>query len=328
MVRFHPLAQVTGGLGIIDDSVQQLEAVQQAWDTRWQDIFASSSGLYLGINQFAAIILVGAFLFFATGWVKEAIERGIFPSLPNVLWVLTIAVLLFNNGALLGSATLGIRNLINSQTQTVLQVQVGEISMMEALNDVIVSQQAKALIQQEYAECDSAGRDRPRWTVSSRQGERAQQVLEQEYRARGFWSAGLERLWNRVQQVTQAVEQTYSSERRSCRWQSSERHSGGDGYADRQSGPGGAVPQGLAVGLRQPAGDGHAADGADRSHCCSGVGDSIAGATAVVLAGGVLQPGDGQVFLQRHRRSGGNGGGRRRRSNLRGLSDSYFSSAC
>jgi hypothetical protein len=168
MVRLHPLAQVTGGLGIIDDSVQQLEAVQQAWDARWQDIFASSSGLYLGINQFAAVILVGAFLFFATGWVKEAIERGIFPSLPNVLWVLTIAVLLFNNGALLGSATLGIRNLINSQTQTVLQVQVGEISMMEALNDVIVSQQAKALIQQEYAECDSARPDRPRWTVSSR----------------------------------------------------------------------------------------------------------------------------------------------------------------
>lgn len=132
------LAQVTGGLGIIDNSVQQLEAVQQAWDARWQDIFASSSGLYLGINQFAAVILVGAFLFFATGWVKEAIERGIFPSLPNVLWVLTIAVLLFNNGALLGSATLGIRNLINSQTQTVLQVQVGEISMMEALNDVIL----------------------------------------------------------------------------------------------------------------------------------------------------------------------------------------------
>jgi hypothetical protein len=210
MVRFHPLAQVTGGLGIIDDSVQQLEAVQQAWDAHWQDIFASSSGLYLGINQFAAVILVGAFLFFATGWVKEAIERGIFPSLPNVLWVLTIAVLLFNNGALLGSATLGIRNLINSQTQTVLQVQVGEISMMEALNDVIVSQQAKALIQQEYAECDSkTGQAQVDCFIQA--GERAQQVLEQEYRARGFWSAGLERLWNRVQQVTQAVEQTYSS---------------------------------------------------------------------------------------------------------------------
>lgn len=93
-----PLAQVTGGVGIIDDSVQQLEAVQQAWDARWQDIFASSSGLYLGINQFASIILVGAFLFFTVGWVKEAIERGIFSALPNMLWVLAIAVLSLMNG--------------------------------------------------------------------------------------------------------------------------------------------------------------------------------------------------------------------------------------
>jgi hypothetical protein len=208
--RSISLAQITGGLGILDDSVQQLEAVQQAWDARWEDIFSDTSGLYLGINQFASIILVGAFLFFAVGWVKEALERGMFPALPNVIWVLTIAALLFNNGALLGSATLGIRNLINSQTQTVLQVQVGEISMMEALNDVIVSQQAKALIQQEYASCD-AQTGQAQVDCFRQAGERAQQVLEEEYRARGFWTAGLERLWDRVQQTTQAVEETYSS---------------------------------------------------------------------------------------------------------------------
>jgi hypothetical protein len=204
------LAQVTGGFGIIDDSVQQLDAVQQAWDARWQDIFATSSGLYLGINQFASIILVGAFLFFAVGWVKEAIERGIFPALPNVLWVLTIAVLLFDNGALLGSATLGIRNLINDQTQTVLQVQVGEVSMLEALNDVILSQQAKAVIQQEYAACDAqTGQAQVDCFIQA--GERAQQRLEEEYRSRGFWSAGLQRLWSRVQQISQRVEQVYQS---------------------------------------------------------------------------------------------------------------------
>ncbi|NEQ55570.1 MAG: hypothetical protein F6K11_36560, partial [Leptolyngbya sp. SIO3F4] len=91
----HVLAQVTGGLSIIEDSIQQLEAVQQAWDDRWQEIFTQSNGLYLGINQFAAIILVGTFIFFAVGWVKDAMERGIFPALPHVLWMLLIAVLLF-----------------------------------------------------------------------------------------------------------------------------------------------------------------------------------------------------------------------------------------
>ena len=84
-------AQVRGGVSIIEDSVQQLEAVQAAWDDRWNDIFDGTNGLYLGINEFAAIILVGTFIFFAVGWVKDAVERGIFPALPHVLWILVIA---------------------------------------------------------------------------------------------------------------------------------------------------------------------------------------------------------------------------------------------
>jgi hypothetical protein len=53
------LAQVTGGRSIIEDSIQQVQNVQQAWDKRWLDIFNGANGLYLGINKFAAVILVG-----------------------------------------------------------------------------------------------------------------------------------------------------------------------------------------------------------------------------------------------------------------------------
>ena len=80
------LAQVQGSTSIIQESVDQIQAIQEAWDDRWNDIFGSTNGLYLGINQFAAIILVGTFIFFAVGWIKDAIERGIFPALPHVLW--------------------------------------------------------------------------------------------------------------------------------------------------------------------------------------------------------------------------------------------------
>jgi hypothetical protein len=204
---YLPIA-ITGSTAIIDDSIQQLESVQQAWDQRWTDIFEGSSGLYLGINQFASVILVGAFLFFAVGWVKAAIERGIFPAFPEVLWVLVVAVLLFNNGGLLGSVTLGLRDLINAQTRTVLDVQVGEVSMVEALNDVILSQQAKALIQQQYAECE-AREGQAQIDCFVQAGEQAQQILEAEYRDRGFWTAGIQRLWNRIGEISQAIEQQY-----------------------------------------------------------------------------------------------------------------------
>jgi hypothetical protein len=210
VLSFPPLFAKTGGIGMIEDSIEQLDAVQKAWNQRWIDIFQTSSGLYLGINEFASVILVGAFIFFAVGWVKEAIERGIFPALSNVIWVLVIAVLLFNNGAMLGSLTLGMRDLINAQTRMVLDVQVGEISMLEALNDVIVSQQAKTLIQQQYAECE-AKEGQAQIDCFVQAGERAQQILDEEYRTQGVWSAGLDRLSERIREISQRVQRDYES---------------------------------------------------------------------------------------------------------------------
>ena len=204
------LAQVGGGIGIIEDSVSQLEAVQAAWNERWSDIFAGNNGLYLGITEFAAVIVAGAFIFFAVIWVKTAIDRGILPALPEVLWVFVVMALLFNNGALLGATTLGIRNLINAQTQIVLDVQIGEISMLEALNDVILSQQAKSEIQQEYAECEAKeGQAQIDCFIDA--GERARNRLDAEFRARGWWTAGVERQWARITQITEQIQQEYEN---------------------------------------------------------------------------------------------------------------------
>ncbi|MBE9109426.1 hypothetical protein IQ273_08355 [Nodosilinea sp. LEGE 07298] len=82
-----------------------------------------------------------------------------------------------------------------------LQVQVGEVSMLEALNDAILSQQAKVVIQQEYAACD-AQTGQAQVNCFIRAGERVQQQLEEEYRSRRFWIAELQRLWGRVQQIS------------------------------------------------------------------------------------------------------------------------------
>jgi hypothetical protein len=198
------LAQVTGGRSIIQDNIQQIQNVQQAWDKRWLDIFSGTNGLYQGINKFAAIILVGSFLFFALAWIKDAIERGIFPALPNVIWVFVIFVLLFNNGKMLGSITLSIRNIINDQTKTVLEVQIGEVSMLEALNDVIVSQQAKTLIQQQYAECE-AKEGKAQIDCFLEAGKRAAAVIDQEYQSKGWFTAGVQRLKARIDAINQRL---------------------------------------------------------------------------------------------------------------------------
>jgi hypothetical protein len=193
---------------LVQDSIEQLDAIQKAWDQNWTDIFKSPNGLYVGINQFASIILVGTFIFFAVGWVKDALERGIFPALPHVLWILVIATLLYNNGALLGEATLGIRNVINDQTKTVLEIQVGEISMINALNDVVVSQQAKERIQMEYADCE-AKEGQAQVTCFIEAGDRAQIILEEEYKNTGFWTRGVKQIWADNQARTEEIKRRY-----------------------------------------------------------------------------------------------------------------------
>ncbi|MBD1822953.1 hypothetical protein H6F51_10685 [Cyanobacteria bacterium FACHB-DQ100] len=204
------LAQVTGAKTIIEDSISQVEKVQGAWDARWTDIFNGANGLYNGINAFAATILVGAFVFFAVGWVKDAIERGIFPALPDVIWVFVIFALLFNNGAMLGSMTLGIRNIINDQTRKVLEVQIGEVSMLEALNDVVVSQQAKALIQQQYTECE-AKEGQAQIDCFREAGKRAETLLTQEYQQKGWMTVGVQRLWERLRAIDERLSQEYQN---------------------------------------------------------------------------------------------------------------------
>jgi hypothetical protein len=199
---------VGGGVSIIEDSTTQLQAIEKAWDGQWQEIFDGSNGLYLGINEFAAVIVAGAFIFFAVIWVKMAIDRGILPSLTEVIWILVIMSLLYNNGALLGSITLGIRNIINAQTQLVLSVQIGELSMLDALNDVILSQQAKSEIQQLYAECD-AKEGKAQIDCFTSAGEQARALLESEFKAKGWWTAGVERQWDKIQNINEGLKEQY-----------------------------------------------------------------------------------------------------------------------
>ncbi|MEM9088678.1 MAG: hypothetical protein AAGC93_08030 [Cyanobacteria bacterium P01_F01_bin.53] len=203
------MAQSGNSTSLVQESIEQLDAIQKAWDQNWIDIFEASNGLYVGINQFAAIILVGTFIFFAVGWVKDAIERGIFPALPHVLWVFVIATLLFNNGALLGEITLGIRNVINDQTKTVLEIQVGEISMLNALNDIVVSQQAKERIQREYVDCE-AKEGQAQVVCFIEAGEAAQRILETEYRNTPFWTRGIKQLWAENQARTEEIRRRYN----------------------------------------------------------------------------------------------------------------------
>lgn len=71
VVHLFQIAQAAANDSLIQSSIQRIEAIQKAWDDHWINLFESTSGLYLGINQFASIILVGTFIFFRRGLGKR-----------------------------------------------------------------------------------------------------------------------------------------------------------------------------------------------------------------------------------------------------------------
>jgi hypothetical protein len=83
--------------------------------------------------------------------------------------------------------------------------------MIEALNDVVVSQQVKDLIQQEYADCE-AKEGQAQVDCFIEAGKRTEKRLEREYRDTGFWSPGVQRLWARIKAITKEVEENYEGD--------------------------------------------------------------------------------------------------------------------
>lgn len=89
-----------------------------------------------------------------------------------------------------------------------LDIQIDEVSMLEALNDVVVSQSAKERIQKEYAGCEAKeGQAKVECFIEA--GKRTERILEEEYRDTVFWSPGVQRLWSRVEEITQKVASNY-----------------------------------------------------------------------------------------------------------------------
>jgi len=153
-----PIASVlaaVGGSDFIGDSLRSSKDISAAWQENWKHIFTESSGLFLSLNYFATMIAVGAFLFFVVVWTREMLTTGLLPAFEKMIWVLVVMVLLWNNGTWIAKLTLGVHDLIEKQAQAVLSVQLGELTMRDALQDVVLTADAKHTIQALFGECQA-----------------------------------------------------------------------------------------------------------------------------------------------------------------------------
>lgn len=112
-------------LELFEKGIEVSESVTKSWDRIWQDTLGrggiSGELLYGILCDLGVIFAVGTLIIFSIQLFKDLNESN-YAGLSALIWPFVVAMLLANDGAILSSITLDIRNTINQVNQRVLTV--------------------------------------------------------------------------------------------------------------------------------------------------------------------------------------------------------------
>lgn len=196
--------QVQGGK-ILQESVEATKVSTVAMDEMWTEIFASDGALYNQVVKLATVILIVGFFFFMLSFAR-AMKANDFDKIMDILvWGVIISIFLQGQGAVLKKATVTARNFINDKTKSVLLVQIGSLTIQDALQDVILTDQARERVKQAFSDCEAKEGDAQLACLEKGAEEAA--AIVKEYEDSGFWSAGLRRFAGNVTAIGRDVKE-------------------------------------------------------------------------------------------------------------------------
>ena len=183
-------AQLRGG-DLLQKSIDAATVSETAMDEMWDALFATDALLYNQLIQTATIILIIGFPFLMLAFARAAKDNDAAKTTEIIAWGLAVVILLHSNGAVLKKVTKGTRNIINAQAIALLQVQVDTLTIQDAMKDVILTEQLRGRIRNEFTECE-AKEGASQLECMSEAADSAE-ALVTEYENKGFLPAGLKR---------------------------------------------------------------------------------------------------------------------------------------
>lgn len=185
---------------ILQESIDATNISTTAMDEMWTDIFASNGALYNQVVTLATSILVVGFFFFIISFAQAMKSNDFDKIMSIVVWGLVISILLQNQGAVLKKATVISRDFINDKAKSVLLVQIGTLTIQDALQDVILTDQARERVKQAFSDCEAKEGDDQLKCLEEGAEEAA--LIVKEYEDEGFWPAGLRRFAGNVNTIS------------------------------------------------------------------------------------------------------------------------------
>ena len=196
--------QVQGGK-ILKESIDATKVSTAAMDEMWAEIFASDGALYNQVVKLATVILIVGFFFFMLSFARAMKANDLDKIMDILIWGVIISIFLQGQGAVLKKATVTARDFINDKTKSVLLVQIGDLTIQDALQDVILTDQARERVKQAFSDCEAKEGDAQLACLEKGAEEAA--AIVKEYENSGFWPAGLRRFAGNVNTIGRDVKE-------------------------------------------------------------------------------------------------------------------------
>jgi len=175
-----------GAFQIVNGSIELARATAQSWSTAWDEAFNTvDGGLWAGILALSRVLVALSILYLAVREGSEIIQKQSWVDLARIfVWPLVIVFFLSNNGSLLAGTVQTIRSLGYTQTQQVLNFQLGELTFRDAITRQGLTSVVRDEIQNLYAECQGLVGEEL-FTCWDEKQERAREILAAAERTAG-----------------------------------------------------------------------------------------------------------------------------------------------
>ncbi|EDX82634.1 hypothetical protein S7335_935 [Synechococcus sp. PCC 7335] len=200
-----------GPTSILDNalevSIKSEEGLNELWKTTFTNGYSPG---YDAIIDFARKIAVIPFFWLFIPITRDFVSNRYEEMFKHVAWLVLILMLSANDFGLITTISHGSRNFINASTREILSFQLGPVTMQDALTDVLITEEAKATIQANLAECEAKeGEEQKKCYVDG--AEEAKESLEEirnDKRFLGIRFARLESLIKRLDRVIKDIDIT------------------------------------------------------------------------------------------------------------------------
>ncbi len=139
---------------LLENAAAGASLVADGFNQLWEQTL--TGGLYASLCKFGVLFAVGSLALFMVQWGKQMLNGEEHKAISELIWPLLVALLLTNNGKMLASTTLMLREYINTVNNYILEYTAADADLRAAYQQGIGQTAVEAAVGNAIQQCRSA----------------------------------------------------------------------------------------------------------------------------------------------------------------------------